>query len=79
MSVRGGATHACPGCGAQVSNRYYACGGCWYRLPRPLRDEINAAHRVRMGRGGWARYSTAVRVARDWYRDNPPHPSAVAT
>jgi len=40
-------THACPGgCGrAGIPSYQLACRGCWYRLPRDLRERINHAWR----------------------------------
>lgn len=63
-------THGCPGdCGAQVPRHRLACPPCWYRLPAPLRDEVNAAYRAR--RSDPRRHSLALRAALGWYRANP--------
>lgn len=35
-------THSCPGCGTPgIPRSMFACKPCWYRLPKPLRDDIN--------------------------------------
>lgn len=58
--------HGCPGgCGAQVPYEMLACKPCWWRLPRPYRDALNAAHR----KGGPA-HRAALAAALRWYRKN---------
>lgn len=60
-------THGCPGgCGAQVPQHQLACKPCWFRLPKPHRDAVNAAWRkdARLHR-------SALADALAWYRDNP--------
>jgi hypothetical protein len=62
--------HDCPGgCGAQVPRRYYACGFCWARLPRPLRDGITG----NVGRD-LAAHGQAMGDARRWYQQNERKP-----
>jgi hypothetical protein len=41
------AHHACPGCGTPVGRALLACRTCWFQLPKPIRDEVNAAYRQR--------------------------------
>lgn len=63
-------THDCPGgCGAQVPRHQLACKPCWFRLPKPIRDDINAGYRKRTADPGPHR--RAMRVAFLWYSDNP--------
>lgn len=60
-------THTCPGnCGAQVPHHHLACKPCWWRLPAPLRNALNAAHR----KGGPA-HRAALQAALRWYAANP--------
>jgi len=62
--------HACPGgCGEEVAYARLSCVTCWLRLPRPIRDEINAAYRHRMQDRG--RHIKAMYEAAKWYRANP--------
>lgn len=62
-------THACPGrCGAQVPYAQLACKPCWGRLPKPLKDDINAAYRQR--RSDPLAHLRAVGAAGNWYRAN---------
>lgn len=62
-------THACPGrCGAQVPYAQLACKPCWVRLPKPLKDDINAAYLRR--RHEPLAHLRAVQAARDWYQAN---------
>lgn len=64
-------THQCPGgCGATVQPHQLACRDDWYRLPKPLRDKINAAWRRRTTHGGREHRAT-VGEALAWYRANP--------
>lgn len=63
-------THACPGgCGKQIPQQRLSCQLDWYRLPRELRDEINAAYRNR-GRNRLA-HVRALQKAYAWYHGNP--------
>lgn len=63
-------THACPGlCGARVPRSHLSCKPCWFRLPKPLRDDVNAANRVR--RSDPMRHMRALAAASRWYRENP--------
>lgn len=63
-------THPCPGgCGAAVPRTRLSCKPCWFRLPRPLRDEITGAYRVRRSDG--LRHARAISEASRWYRANP--------
>jgi hypothetical protein len=63
-------THACPGgCGAQVPYGQLSCKPDWFRLPKPIRDEINTAYRHRRTDPG--RHLRAIRDAGRWYRANP--------
>lgn len=63
--------HRCPGpqCTKQVPNSKLACGGHWWILPASVRDEINAAYKLR--RDDPARHMDAIRAAYKWYTDNP--------
>jgi hypothetical protein len=64
-------THVCPGgCGAEVAYTRLACPADWFRLPKPLRDEINAAYRRRASDP--ARHRQALADAMNWYRANQP-------
>lgn len=61
-------THACPaGCGQQVHRDKLACPTDWYRLPSPLRSEINRAQKAQDVRT----HRAAVAVALQWYREHP--------
>lgn len=63
-------THDCPGgCGTQVPRHHLACRPCWFRLPAPLRDDVNAGWRSR--RADPAKHRRALRAASIWYRANP--------
>jgi hypothetical protein len=63
-------THPCPGgCGADVPDHQVACKPDWARLPKPLRDEIDAAYTRR--RADSLRHARAVSQALRWYRANP--------
>lgn len=63
-------THACPGgCGERVPGSRLSCPADWFRLPKPIRDEVNAAYRAR--RSNPARHLRALRDAGHWYRANP--------
>lgn len=63
-------THPCPGgCGADVPHHQLACKPDWFRLPKPLRDEINAAYPRR--RANPLRHTRAIAEASRWYRANP--------
>lgn len=60
-------THTCPSCRKPgVARELLACRPCWYRLPKPYRDALNAAHR----RGGPA-HRAALKAALHWYREHP--------
>lgn len=62
------ATHTCPcGCGAAIARHLLSCRQGWFRLPKELRDRINAAWRRDR-----AAHAAAIRDALDFYRDNPP-------
>jgi hypothetical protein len=64
------ATHPCPGgCGAEVPQHQLACKPDWFRLPKPLRDEIGAAYARR--RANPMRHLRALGEASKWYRANP--------
>lgn len=66
-------THKCPGCGALgIPHAQLSCKPCWFRLPRPLRREVDAAYRIR-GRDT-RRHLLAVGAASRWWRANPPAP-----
>jgi hypothetical protein len=59
--------HRCPcGCGRKVSNRFFACGPGWYRLPRDLRRPITG------NTIGSAEHLAAMVDARRWFRENAP-------
>lgn len=61
-------THTCPGCKRrQVPRHQLSCRPCWYRLPRDLRDRLNAAYHQ-----GAEAHAPVMRECLDWYRDNPP-------
>lgn len=63
--------HPCPGgCGAAVPRTKLSCRACWYRLPKPLRDDIEDAYRLRFYGGGLA-HAQALAAASRWYRANP--------
>lgn len=60
-------THECPGrCGVRVPQHHLACKPCWGKLPRALRDEINAAWMWR--RQSPDRHRRALLAALTWYR-----------
>lgn len=61
-------THHCPSCQQPgIAYELLACRPCWWRLPKPLRNALNNAHR----RGGPA-HRAALAAAINWYRRNPP-------
>ena len=65
------ATHDCPGgCGAQVPHHQLACKPCWFRLPKPLRDDVNIGYR-RRATDAAVSHRRALRDAFAWYRGNP--------
>lgn len=42
-------THECPGgCGRAVTDRLFACGNCWGRLPRDLQRPIVATAKLNL-------------------------------
>ena len=61
-------THECPapGCGRTIPTRLFACRTDWYRLPKTIRDLINAAYFE-----GDGSYLDAVMKAEAWYEANP--------
>lgn len=62
-------THLCPGgCGQNVPYHQLSCKPDWFRLPKVLRDEVNAAYRARQANP--ERHHTALREALRWYADN---------
>lgn len=64
------ATHECPGgCGSRVISVQLACRSCWFRLPKELRDEVNASYRSRTR--DRMRHASAILQAGRWYRANP--------
>lgn len=63
-------THLCPGrCGAPVPRTKLSCKPCWFRLPKPLRDDITAAYRNRFTDS--LTHARALSAASQWYRANP--------
>jgi hypothetical protein len=63
-------THSCPGgCGAAVPRTRLSCPPCWFRLPKPLRDDITAAYRNRFADS--LTHARALSAASRWYRANP--------
>lgn len=61
--------HECPGgCGENVPAAHLACRVCWWRLPRPLRDAVRSAFRVRLSRPG--EHHAAMQAAIVWFHDN---------
>lgn len=66
-------SHPCPGgCGQQISRSRLSCPQDWYRLPKPLRDEVTAAYKRRWNRvDGHMRHARALSQAFRWYRANP--------
>jgi hypothetical protein len=71
MSTTERTHHPCPGgCGTQIPRHQLACKPDWFRLPRPLRDDVTDAYRNRP-RDGVLPHLRAVGKARDWYRANP--------
>lgn len=59
-------THTCPGCRKrEVPQHQLSCRPCWYRLPKHLRDAINAAYH----RGSPDEHQAAMQACLDWYRD----------
>lgn len=61
-------THQCPGgCGTEVAYARLSCPACWARLPRVLKDEVNAAYRRRASDP--LGHLRAVQVAVRWYSD----------
>lgn len=70
QTARKDTTHPCPGgCGTAIANARLACPPDWSRLPKPLRDEINAAYPRR--RANPLRHMRAIAAASRWYRANP--------
>ena len=68
-------THPCPGCDATISDRLFACRGCWSELPTELKDVIVRTKSrllsdpVRL---------SAVTAALQWYRATDPLAEEVA-
>jgi hypothetical protein len=63
-----GVTHACPGgCGRQVARNQFACKGCWFRLPKPMRNAIWDGWNDKPG----ANHTRALSVAAAWYKKHP--------
>lgn len=57
--------HRCPGkCERMVPHQFFACGGCWARLPLHLQQAIKRAPR----RSG--AHVMAMAEACDWYREH---------
>ena len=68
-------THSCPGgCGLQVPQHQLSCKRCWFTLPKPMRDDINAAYRQRAADP--VAHRRLVVAALSWYRDNRPGEAA---
>jgi hypothetical protein len=66
-------THPCPGgCRAEIPHHQLSCKPCWFRLPKPLRDDVNSAYRKR--RAEPLGHARAVSAASRWYRANPQEP-----
>lgn len=64
-------THECPGgCGFEVPQHQLACKRCWFKLPKHLRDDVNAAYRRRASDP--VAHRRALVAALSWYRDNRP-------
>jgi hypothetical protein len=62
--------HPCPGgCGQWIARSRLSCPQDWYRLPKPLRDEITAAYKRR--KQDRLRHTEAVIEALKWYQANP--------
>lgn len=59
--------HPCPACGTPIPNAQLACKPDWFRLPKPLRDEVGLAYRKRLAPGGRVRHINAMRAAYAWY------------
>lgn len=63
--------HDCPGgCGAAVKRSQLACRTDWYRLPRDLRDAIDATYHSRAVESA-RDHRTLLAEALKWYRDHP--------
>ena len=63
-------THDCPGgCTGQVPRHQLSCRPCWYRLPKVLRDDVNAGYRKR-ATDPYA-HRRALIAAYHWYDSHP--------
>lgn len=64
------AEHECPGgCGRKAPQHQLACKGCWWRLPKALRDWLNSAYRYRVSEP--KEHREALVACLTWYRNNP--------
>lgn len=75
MSALGRATHPCPGCGAEVDDRLFACRGCWSELPLELRTPIERTKRKSLVDPD---RMAAVIAAINWYNATDPLAAEVA-
>jgi hypothetical protein len=66
-------SHPCPGCGTATRPTLYACGRCWPRLPKALRDKILLGYRRRRANipGAFGEHLDAMLAGAEWFRDNP--------
>lgn len=64
-------THPCPApeCARQVPDHLFACRADWYRLPKPLRDDIWRGYH-----GSFAEHLAAMVDAEQWFADNSQTP-----
>lgn len=68
--------HHChwPGCKQQVPPAMWGCKKHWFRLPKPLRDEVWAAYRPGQEANltPSAAYLKVARKVQQWIKDNYP-------
>jgi hypothetical protein len=65
--------HLChwPGCEREVDPRLWGCKSHWFRLPKPLRDEIWRTYRPgqEITKDPSREYVIAIKAVRDWALD----------
>lgn len=66
--------HEChwPGCKRQVPPAMWGCSTHWFKLPKPIREDIWAAYRPGQEKDmrPSERYIKAAQAAQDWIKDH---------
>lgn len=69
--------HVChwPGCGKQVPPAAWGCKGCWFKLPKRLRDRIWATYRIgqEATMSPSREYVAVAREVQDWIAEHYPN------